>query len=112
MRANASTHAGQALADGGFEPITEPQIAAIMTPALIITGANSPTMFRRLAALLAALLPNSRTVDVPAASHAMHLENPAALNDALVRFLAEATEQQRRPNPPRTAIRATSQDAR
>lgn len=95
MRANASTHVGQALADGGFEPITEPQIASVTTPALVITGANSPAMFRRLAGLLASLLPNSRTLDVPAASHAMHVENPAAVNDALLRFLAEVTEQQR-----------------
>ena len=95
MRANASTHAGQALADGGFEPITEPEIASVTTPALVITGANSPAMFRRLAELLASLLPNSRTLEVPAASHAMHVENPTAVNDAVLRFLAEVTEQQR-----------------
>lgn len=95
MRANASTHVGQALADGGFEPITEPEIASVTAPALVITGATSPAIFRRLAELLASLLPNSRTRDVPAASHAMHLENPTAVNDAILRFLAEVTEQQR-----------------
>ena len=88
MRANASTHVGQALADGGFEPITEPEIASVTAPALVITGANSPAIFRRLAELLASLLPNSRTLDVPAASHVMHVENPTAVNDALLRFLA------------------------
>lgn len=91
MRANASTHVGQALADGGFEPITEPQIASVTTPALVITGANSPPMFGRLASLLASLLPNSHTLNVPAASHAMHVENPAAVNDAVLRFLANVT---------------------
>jgi pimeloyl-ACP methyl ester carboxylesterase len=95
MRANASTHVGQALADGGFEPITESQISAVLTPALVIAGANSPIMFRRLAGLLASLLPNSRTLNVPAASHAMHVENPTAVNDAVLRFLASVTEQQR-----------------
>lgn len=95
MRANASTHVGQALADGGFEPITESQIASVTTRALVIAGANSPAMFRRLAGLLAALLPNGQTLDVPAASHAMHVENPAVVNDALLRFLAEATKQPR-----------------
>ena len=95
MRANASTHVGQALADGGFEPITESDIASVGTPALVITGANSPAMFRRLAELLASLLPNSRTVEVPAASHAMHVENPTVVNDALLRFLASVTDQHR-----------------
>lgn len=95
MRANASTHVGQALADGGFEPLSEPDIASVGTPALVITGANSPAMFRRLAELLASLLPNSRTVEVPAASHAMHVENPTVVNDALLRFLASVTKQHR-----------------
>jgi pimeloyl-ACP methyl ester carboxylesterase len=93
MRVNASTHVGQALADGGFEPITEPQIAAVTTPALVITGANSPPMFGRLASLLASLLPNSHTLTVPAASHAMHVENPTAVNDAVLRFLANVTNE-------------------
>jgi pimeloyl-ACP methyl ester carboxylesterase len=91
MRVNASTHVGQALADGGFEPITEPQIASVTVPALVITGANSPRMFARLSSLLASLLPNSDTLNVPAASHAMHAENPTAVNDAVMRFLANVT---------------------
>jgi pimeloyl-ACP methyl ester carboxylesterase len=95
MRANASTHVGQALADGGFEPITEPEIATVTTPALVLSGVNSPAMFKRLAGLLAGLLPNGRILTVPAASHAMHVQNPTAVNDALLRFLAEVTEQRR-----------------
>jgi pimeloyl-ACP methyl ester carboxylesterase len=85
---------GQALADGGFEPLTETQIASVTAPALVITGANSPNMFRRLAGLLAALLPNSRTATVPAASHAMHIENPTPTNEAMLRFLADVSGQQ------------------
>jgi pimeloyl-ACP methyl ester carboxylesterase len=52
-------------------------------------------MFRRLAGLLATLLPNGRKVTVPAASHMMHIQNPAAVNAAALRFLTEVTEQQR-----------------
>jgi pimeloyl-ACP methyl ester carboxylesterase len=95
MRANAATHVGQVLADGGFEPITESQITSVTTPALVLSGANSPAMFRRLAGLLVSLLPNGRILTVPAASHAMHVQNPAAINDALLRFLAGVTQQQR-----------------
>lgn len=95
MRANASTHVGQFLADGGFEPIMESQIGSVRTPALVVTGANSPTLFHRLAGLLASLLPNSRSLDIPAASHVMHVENPAALNDGLLHFLGDVTERDR-----------------
>lgn len=92
MSANAATHLGQALVDGGFEPLTESQIAAVASPALIITGANSPSVLKRLDRLLASLLPDNRTLTVPAASHVMHLENPTAVNDALLRFFADVTE--------------------
>ena len=92
MLANASTHIGQFQADGGFEPITETEIRSITTPALVITGAQSPVFLRRLAELLAGLLPHSRSLEVPGASHAMHVENPDAVNAALLRFFAEITE--------------------
>ncbi len=87
MLANASTHLGQFLADGGFEAITESQIRSVTAPALVVTGSGSPIFLRRLAGLLASLLPGSQRLEVPAASHMMHLQNPAALNAGLLRFL-------------------------
>lgn len=87
MRANASTHAGQFLADGGFESISESQIRSVRRPALVATGSDSPAALRRLAGLLASLLPDARRLDVPAASHLMHLQNPAAFNAGLEEFL-------------------------
>ena len=92
MLANASTHVGQSIADGGFEPIAESQIRAIKAPTLVVTGANSPIMFRRLAELLASLIPSSRRLEIPSASHAMHLSNPGALNAGLLQFLAHAAQ--------------------
>ena len=89
MMANAATHVGQSAAGGGFEPLTEAQIKSVNTPALIVTGAQSPVFLRRLAGLLAALLPNSRRLDIPSASHAMHIQNPAAVNAGVLRFLTE-----------------------
>ena len=97
MLANASTHLGQFLADGGFETITEPEIKSINTPALVITGAQSPVFLRRLAELLAALLPDSRRLEVPSASHFMHLENPHAVNASLLHFFAQVKEHEDRP---------------
>jgi pimeloyl-ACP methyl ester carboxylesterase len=91
MRANASTHAGQFLADGGFESITESQIRSVRSPTLVVTGSDSPAALRRLAALLASLLPNARRLDVPGASHLMHLQNAAAFNARLQGFLESAS---------------------
>lgn len=91
MRANSSTHAGQFLADGGFESITESQIRSVGRPALVVTGSDSPAALRRLAGLLASLLPNARRLDVPAATHLMHLQNPVAFNGGLVEFLGNVS---------------------
>lgn len=97
MLANASTHLGQFRADGGFETITEPELQSINTPALVITGAQSPVVLRRLAELLATLLPNSRRLEVPSASHFMHVENPHAVNVGLLRFFAQVKAHEDRP---------------
>ena len=97
MLANASTHLGQFLADGGFEAITEPDIQSINTPALVITGAQSPVVLRRLAQLLAAQLPNSRRLEVPSASHFMHLDNPDAVNAGMLRFFDQVKGHEDRP---------------
>ena len=39
--------------------------------------------------------PNSRRLDIPSASHVMHVENPAALNAGLLRFLTDPAEHDR-----------------
>jgi pimeloyl-ACP methyl ester carboxylesterase len=88
MLANASTHVGQFSVDGGFEPITAAEIRSILTPTLVLAGEHSPPIFRRLCAVLAGLLPNGQRLDVPNASHLMHLENPDAVNASILRFLA------------------------
>jgi pimeloyl-ACP methyl ester carboxylesterase len=89
MLANASTHVGQFAADGGFEPLNETEIKSVTVPTVVITGAESPAVLRRMAGLLATLLPNVRRLDVPSASHVMHFENPDAVNKGLLQFLAE-----------------------
>lgn len=89
MHANASTHIGQALADGGFEPISEAEIASVRTPTLVVTGADSPALFHELATLLTSFLTDSRSLDVPAASHAMHVANPTVVNTAILEFVEQ-----------------------
>jgi len=90
--ANASASLGTFLAGvGGVEPISEGEVRSIRVPALVVTGAQSPTWLRRLARLLDTLLPDSRCLEVPSATHFMHLQNPAALNAGLLRFLADVS---------------------
>jgi pimeloyl-ACP methyl ester carboxylesterase len=93
MLANTSAHVGQFLAHGGFdEPLTNSEIRSINAPALVVTGAERPRLLHRLAALLASMLPNVGRLEVPAASHLMHLDNPDVLNAGLLRFLCEQSD--------------------
>lgn len=92
MYANAGTHVAQASADGGFEPLSDRDIATVAARTLVMTGANSPALFRLLAQRLDALLPDSRLVRIPDASHVMHLQNPSATNAAILDFLTQADQ--------------------
>jgi len=55
----------------------------------MVTAAQSPLWLRRLAGLLSRLLPDGRCLEVPSATHFMHLQNPAAVNAGLLRFLSD-----------------------
>jgi len=54
---------------------------------------EQPRNVQRLCGVVARLLPNSQPLDVPNASHLMHLENPDAVHACLLRFLGEVTRQ-------------------
>lgn len=87
MIANAGTHVAQAIADGGFEPLSEAELASVTPRTLVMTGAKSPLVLRLLANRLHQLLPNSKAVEIPHASHVMHVQNPLATNSAILGFL-------------------------
>ena len=88
MLLNAGTHAAQFRNNGGFVPFTPADAGSIQTPVLVMTGQRSPKPLRVIAAEVARYLPNVRTVEIPNASHAMHLANPEATVKAIVDFLA------------------------
>jgi pimeloyl-ACP methyl ester carboxylesterase len=71
----------------GFPPLTDDDVRRIRTPTLLLTGEHSPTFLLRLTDVLERLLPLARQVEIPAASHVMHEENPAAVNRAILDFL-------------------------
>ena len=87
MLANAGTHRAQFLG-AGFPTFADDDARRITTPTLLITGEKSPAFMHRLNDRLMELMPNTEQVDIPNASHVMHYENPAALNDAVLNFIA------------------------
>jgi 3-oxoadipate enol-lactonase len=68
-------------------PDVSGRLGEIDCPALIVVGAedaiSSPTEMREIAAAL----PSAEVVEIPDAGHMTPLENPAAVNEALLRFV-------------------------
>ncbi|MEU8657592.1 alpha/beta fold hydrolase [Actinoplanes philippinensis] len=75
--------------DVAYEPVrTEPDLARITAPALLVTGAHDLPDFREIAAHLAGVLPQARHVELDWAGHLPSLERPGAVNALLLEFLA------------------------
>jgi pimeloyl-ACP methyl ester carboxylesterase len=88
MRLNIGTHLSQFRNRGGFIPFTKRDARSVAAPTLVMKGEQSPTPLRVLADRLAKLLPAARTVEIPHASHVMHVANPDATARAILDFLA------------------------
>jgi pimeloyl-ACP methyl ester carboxylesterase len=86
MRDNVRSLRAQLLG-AGFPPLAAADLRGIRAPALLVTGERSPAVFLRLTDCLEELLPRAERVAIPGASHAMHEENAAATNDAILGFL-------------------------
>jgi len=87
-RENISTLRAGMLRDIGFPDIDDEDVRGVRVPVLLVTGDRSPAVLLRLTDRLEELLPNVDRVEIPNASHIMHEENPAAVNDAILDFLA------------------------
>lgn len=61
--------------------------AALPMPTLILHGENEQSVSRRASEELAATIPDCELIYVPDASHPAAQENPAFVNDAILRFL-------------------------
>ena len=86
MRDNLSALRAQMLG-AGFPPLGDDEVRGIGVPVLLVTGERSPLVAIRLTDRLEELLPTVERVEVPDASHLMHEENAAALNEAIAGFL-------------------------
>lgn len=76
----------------GFAPLNAGAIRRLQIPTLLITAQHSPRLFHRLTDTLEDLLPHAQRLEIPAASHIMHEDNPAAFNAAVLAFLAKQGE--------------------
>ena len=62
-------------------------LRAITPPTLVLRGEHSPILDRDVAERMAKELPHGRFVEIPAAVHTLHEDNPEAVLAALREFL-------------------------
>ena len=63
------------------------EVGGLMSPVLLVTGAESPRIFHVIADELERCLSTEERVSVPGAGHAMHAANAAFYNSVVLRFL-------------------------
>jgi pimeloyl-ACP methyl ester carboxylesterase len=85
-RQNLNTLRAQVLG-AGFPPLSDDDVRGVAAPTLLMTGARSPAYPLRLVDRLQQLLPNAERVEIAGASHLMHEENAAAVNQTILGFL-------------------------
>ena len=86
----------------GSQPPLHPSLGALDLPVWLGHGALD-AKFAAIAADLASRIPEAERCALPAAGHAAHLENPAALARELVRFFSRAESLDRPADIPRAA---------
>jgi pimeloyl-ACP methyl ester carboxylesterase len=72
-------------------------LRGIAAPTLILRGGASPGPTRRIAALVAQMLPNARLQTLEGAGHMLPLTHPAAVNTAIAEHLSRSTAAAQRP---------------
>ena len=80
-----------------FPPIDDDGVRGIRAPVLLVVGEQSPLHLRVLVDRLEELLPDMERVEIPDASHLMHEDNAAVVNEVILGFLGRHRD---RPMPP------------
>lgn len=92
-RDNLNVFASQ-LTRGNFPSVGPDDVRRIAVPTLLLSGKQSPAIMRLLTDRLHDLLPHAERVDIPAASHDAHVDNPSAVTGAALSFLARRASAQ------------------
>ena len=75
------------LLGSGFAPLRPEELREIDIPTLLVNGEKSPNVFHHLSDRLEELLPHTKRVKIPNASHIMHEDNTEAYNKKVMSFL-------------------------
>ncbi len=81
-------------------PLGDNAVRGMCAPVLLLTWELSPAFLLRLTDRLEELLPIVERVEIPDASHMMHVENAPAVNEAILGFLGR--QRDRPMSPPST----------
>lgn len=79
------------------DPAPIESLQRIAAPALVLRGSESPQPSRRIAALLARILPNASLQTIEVAGHMLPLIHAEAVNSAIVDHLSHRTAARRHP---------------
>jgi pimeloyl-ACP methyl ester carboxylesterase len=71
----------------GYPSLELNTLRSIEVPTLLVIGQQSPKVFHRLSDKLEELLPNTKRVQIPDASHIMYEDNPEAFHNEVISFL-------------------------
>jgi non-heme chloroperoxidase len=74
----------------GFPPFPKEKARRLSLPILLVNGEKSPKFLLSISDLLLNILPNSKKVVIPNASHLTHGENPIFYNKAVLEFLSNS----------------------
>ena len=84
-RDNATTLLGQI--NEQRQPYRRAEAEAIRIRTLLVGGDQSQPQFGRILDALEGAMPNATRVTIPRAAHSVQADNPAAFNEAVLRFL-------------------------
>jgi non-heme chloroperoxidase len=87
---NAPALRAETEAEDYFSAFSCQEAGQIQRPVLLLQGETSPRMFHLILDELARCLPKAARATIPGASHAIHLGNPGAYNETVLRFLQAA----------------------
>jgi len=71
----------------GFPSLESNKLRSIEIPTLLVNGQQSPKVFHRLSDRLEELLPHTKRVQIPDASHIIYEDNTEAFNKEVISFL-------------------------
>lgn len=87
-RRNAQAMRALALSSEPYPALDVEALAALQIPTLLLRGERTQPIHRAVSSALAALMPHASMLEVPAAGHGVHRDNPALFNAVVLRFLA------------------------